>query len=236
MDNDPKSYRVPILHLKDVLAGMDEPAEETGVPATDTPSPQKTNPADPQVAPAKNPSVSEEDIRSAIITPKGQQPIVLDSVEKIEKTLTSNQKKDEGGTQIIQALTQETPLKTNVVIPETLAAPAQQLSEELPALITNIPLETKEDYPAVSVEIKKHKEEKTEKTTIKHQIPIEASPQIKEQTINPVETVVSTPDLNVVAKQPDLATAVSTSEHTEQTNLQKNSLEDEGEDLASLYS
>lgn len=132
MDNDPKSYRVPILHLKDVLKGNDEPEEGKDAPATDNPVPQKPAPNDAGAVQGITPSapVAEEDIRSAVITPKGKGPIVLDTEEKkkvaTEKppekksTVTSPEKKQE--TQSAQLTTENIQIN-DVIEPQPTPSP-----------------------------------------------------------------------------------------------------------------
>ena len=191
MDNDPKSYRVPILHLKDVLGDSEEQKDSEDVSATNSPTTQKPVSTDSVVPAKKVPtSVTEEDILSAIIIPKGQQPMVLDTSENKDAPPAPNNEKEVGPNTVPVAPQETTPsVKTPPPVPKHLGTTQKKIvvAPEIPK--TDTVLEKK---AVVSEEIPKTQEKPTIETKIKVQAPLEI-PQKQESPSNiessvPVET------------------------------------------------
>ena len=239
MDNDPKSYRVPILHLKDVLGDSEEPEEGKDVSDANSPTAQKTNPTAPPLPPNKVPAqVTEEDILAAVITPKGQQPIVLDASEKKDAVPSTSPKYEkEVKREIPPVAIQETILDaktTPLPVPKTFNTAQEKIvvTPEIPK--TDTVLEKK---VVVSAEIPKVQEKKIA-TEVKVQVPAPKIPQKQEsEAINSFVADEHTSSVEEDLIKESLSPVESPIPvEAPPVDFQEKALVEEADDLANLYS
>ncbi|HCC04685.1 TPA: hypothetical protein DEP58_00065 [Patescibacteria group bacterium] len=224
MDNDPKSYRVPILRLKDVLS--DSEGQEEGKDVSDTtPTTQKPNPSVPT-------SVTEEDILAAVIIPKGQQPIVLEASEKKDALSAPNQKKEKEIQPPVASQETIAIAKTSPPVSKTL-----DTTQKKSVVATEIP---KPDTVmvkkiAVSPELPKTQEKKITTETIKVQAPTLESPQ-ESEVIKILDANVHAIDEGILKKEFPNPEQSSVPMETPTVDLEEEALVEEVDDLANLYS